>query len=101
MQAVRGWRNAAIQATSVVTEMTVTVLAFARIRELLGFSQRVFTLPDGALVEALWEALAADFPALAGLRAATRVARNGELVDGAAMLTQGDEIAFLPPVSGG
>lgn len=81
--------------------MTVTLLAFARMRELLGFSQRAFTLAEGATIASLWDAVAAGSPGVRALRAATRVARNGELVNDAASVAHGDEIAFLPPVSGG
>jgi molybdopterin converting factor subunit 1 len=77
------------------------VLAFARLRELLGFGERRVDVPDGTTIDGLWAQLAADSPQLAGLRASTRFARNGALVDGATVVTAGDEIALLPPVGGG
>lgn len=80
----------------------VRVLAFARLRELLGFGERIVSVPDGTTLDALWAQLAADIPALAALRASTRFARNGHLVDdGRAVIVAGDEIALLPPVGGG
>ncbi len=81
--------------------MTVTVVTFARLRELLGFSQRSFDLPDGARVDDAWNVLASGAPAIAALRASTRIACNGGLTEGARTLRDGDELALLPPVGGG
>ncbi len=81
--------------------MTVRVLAFARIREVLGFGEQTVALPDGAGVERLWERLANDTPALQALRASTRVAVNGTLAPAGHPLRDGDEVALLPPVGGG
>ena len=81
--------------------MTVRVLAFARLRELLGFGERAVGVPDGATVETLWSQLASLAPQLAALRASTRFARNGALANTSTVLHDGDEIALLPPVGGG
>lgn len=81
--------------------MTVRVLAFARLRELLGFGARDVNLADGATLEGLWAQLAHGANGLDGLRASTRFARNGALVEAAAVLADGDEIALMPPVGGG
>ncbi len=84
-----------------VAALTVRVIAFARLRELLGFGERLVGVTDGATAEAVWEQLAAGSQQLAGLRPSTRFARNGELIDGATVLHEGDELALLPPVGGG
>ncbi len=81
--------------------MTVRVVAFARLRELLGFSQCEFDLPDGARVDDAWDVLVAGVPAIADLRASTRIACNGGVTEGARALRDGDELALLPPVGGG
>ncbi|MEA2688493.1 MAG: sulfur-carrier protein [Candidatus Eremiobacteraeota bacterium] len=81
--------------------MTVRVLAFARLRELLGFGERLVGVPEGTTAEALWSQLASEAPQLAPLRTSTRFARNGALADGTTALQEGDEIALLPPVGGG
>jgi molybdopterin synthase catalytic subunit len=78
----------------------VSVLAFARLGDLLG-RRSVFELPAGANLDDLWSALIARQPALYELRPSTRVARNGRIEDTAAMLRDGDELALLPPVGGG
>jgi molybdopterin converting factor small subunit len=81
--------------------MRVRVLAFARLRELLGFGQRDIEVAPDATVDALWAQLAAAAQPVAELRASTRFARNGALVDGSAALLDGDEVALMPPVGGG
>ena len=81
--------------------MTARVLAFARLRELLGFGEARVDVPDGTTIDGLWARLAQEAPPLAELRASTRFARNGELVAGTAVVHDGDEIALLPPVGGG
>ncbi len=81
--------------------VTVRVLAFARLRELLGFGEGSVDVPDGTTLDGLWAQLAAGSSELAGLRASTRFARNGELADGDTVVRDGDEIALLPPVGGG
>jgi molybdopterin converting factor small subunit len=81
--------------------MTVRVLAFARLRELLGFGTRELDLDAGATLDDLWRQLAHDADGLQPLRASTRFARNGALALGGTALAEGDEIALLPPVGGG
>ncbi|HZO94407.1 MAG TPA: MoaD/ThiS family protein [Candidatus Baltobacteraceae bacterium] len=81
--------------------MTVRVLAFARLRELLGFGARDVDVPAGADLEALWSLLARGAGDLAPLRASTRFARNGRLVGADTALADGDEVALMPPVGGG
>ena len=81
--------------------MRVRVLAFARLRELLGSGTRELELADSANVEHVWALLAGGTPALAPYRASTRFARNGVLVEPGAPVHDGDEIALMPPVGGG
>jgi molybdopterin converting factor small subunit len=81
--------------------MRVRVLAFARLREVVGFGSRDVELADGATLETLWNALAREAAELAAHRASTRFARNGALTDSFTVLRDGDEVALLPPVGGG
>jgi molybdopterin converting factor small subunit len=81
--------------------MRVRVLAFARLRELLGFGERDVEVAPDATVDALWAQLVPPAQPAAALRASTRFARNGSLVEGSAPLVDGDEVALMPPVGGG
>jgi MoaE-MoaD fusion protein len=81
--------------------MTIRVLAFARLRELLATPELRVELPDTASANDVWAALLRDHPAIGAERATTRVARNGRLVAFEQSLCDGDELALLPPVGGG
>jgi molybdopterin converting factor small subunit len=81
--------------------MLVRVLAFARLRELLGFGERDVEIAPEATVDALWAQLVPAAQPASALRASTRFARNGALVDGSTALLDGDEVALMPPVGGG
>ncbi len=81
--------------------MALRVLAFARLRELLGFGEREFEFAPQTTVDELWAQITSASPEAARLRASTRIARNGAVVDGGARVADGDEIALLPPVGGG
>jgi molybdopterin converting factor subunit 1 len=82
--------------------MTVTVRLFAVLRERVGSDSIEVELDDGATVA---EALArlAERPELGDLleRMPVRMAVNRDYADGATSLASGDELALVPPVSGG
>ena len=79
----------------------VRVRLFAVQRELAGTRDLPLELPDGADVEAAWAGLVAQHPILGPGRASVRFARNGEYADATTPLADGDEVAMIPPVSGG
>lgn len=81
--------------------MHVRVRLFAMQRELAGTREHPLELADDATVADAWDGLVADFPALAPGRAAVRFARNGAYADASTPLAEGDEVAMIPPVSGG
>jgi molybdopterin converting factor subunit 1 len=79
----------------------VRVRLFAMQREAAGTRELRLELPIGSTVDDAWDAAVAAVPALAPGRAALRFAVNGEYADAGAALTDGDELACIPPVSGG
>ena len=81
--------------------MRVRVRLFAVQRELAGTREVSLELPDGTDVEGAWAALVAQHPVLAPGRPSMRFARNGDYADPATVLADGDELAMIPPVSGG
>jgi molybdopterin converting factor subunit 1 len=81
--------------------MLVTIRLFARLREIAGASELQRTLPDGATARTAWDALVGEFPPLGDYATAVSCAVNEEYARLTAALKEGDEVAFLPPVSGG
>lgn len=84
--------------------MNVQVRFFASLRELAGRESLALELSEPAGLDELLRTLAQhlDTAAMAALRAENvRVAVNQELVAAAVPLRPGDEVAFLPPVTGG
>ncbi len=81
--------------------MRVNVRLFARLRDLAGAGELERDLPEGATVRSVWTALVGDFPALAPYAGSMSCAVNADYARMDALLQDGDEVAFLPPVSGG
>jgi molybdopterin synthase catalytic subunit len=81
--------------------MRVTVRLFGPIREAAGAKELHVQLPEGATAGSLRTLLAGKHPEIAALGARLRVSVNRELAEPDARLADGDEVALLPPVSGG
>jgi MoaD family protein len=79
----------------------VRVRLFALQRELAGAREVPLDLPEPASIEAAWEALVSRYPVLAPGRPSVRFARNGVYAEASDALADGDEVAMIPPVSGG
>jgi MoaE-MoaD fusion protein len=79
----------------------VRVLFFGQLKDIVGFAQDDAELSDGARVEDLFERYGRRFPKLAEFRASIAASVNQEYSGWRAPLSSGDEVAFLPPVSGG
>jgi molybdopterin synthase catalytic subunit len=80
--------------------MRVSVRTFAILRE-LSADRTELELVAGATLEDAWRAFAERFPALEPHRPYVRAAHNGSYAEWNAILAEGNEVAFLPPVSGG
>ncbi len=81
--------------------MRVRVLFFGRLKDIVGKAEESAELSEGARVEDLFESYGRSFPELAGFRSSVVASVNQEFAEWRAPLAAGDEIAFLPPVSGG
>jgi MoaE-MoaD fusion protein len=79
----------------------VRVRLFAIQRELAGTRELPLDLPPGSTIEDAWAALVTLHPGLAPGRQSVRFALNTEYADADAVLEDGDELAIIPPVSGG
>ena len=81
--------------------MRVTVRLFARLREIAGAGDLTREIPPGATVADLWKSLAAEFPEMTRYESSISSAVNEEYAKMSTSLADRDEVAFLPPVSGG
>jgi MoaE-MoaD fusion protein len=81
--------------------MRVRVLFFGRLKDIVGKSEEQAELSEGARVEDLFERYGRSFPELAKFRASVVASVNQEFAEWRSPLTADDEVAFLPPVSGG
>lgn len=81
--------------------MRVRVRLFAVQRELAGTREVTLDLRDRGTIDDAWAALVERHPALAPGRSFVRFARNADYADPAVELADGDELAVIPPVSGG
>jgi MoaE-MoaD fusion protein len=81
--------------------MQVRVLFFGQLKEIVGFSEDRADVSDNARVEDVFERYGRRFPKLAEFRSSVVASVNQEYAVWRAPVSSGDEIAFLPPVSGG
>jgi molybdopterin converting factor subunit 1 len=81
--------------------MRVKVLFFGRLKEIAGVSEESIELHSDANIEALFAHYATRYPQLSQYRSSVVASCNQEFAAWATPLHSGDEVAFLPPVSGG
>lgn len=81
--------------------ITVHVRFFAGHRDIVGRQEQQLALAEGATVGQVWEQLVSAYPRLAGYTGRLLFAVNQEFALPATTLQDGDELAFIPPVSGG
>src|ERR1700722_15506976 len=84
-----------------MTIMRVRVLFFGQLKDITGMAQEDAELGEGARVEDLFAGYGRRFPRLEEFRASIAASVNQEYANWRAPLAGGDEVAFLPPVSGG
>ena len=81
--------------------MRIRVKLFAIVKERAGVGELSLELPEGADVAPASAALKEKFPAVAAFLGRAAFAVNREYVDATTPLRDGDELAVIPPVSGG
>jgi molybdopterin converting factor subunit 1 len=81
--------------------MKLKLLFFASHREAAGKERMSFEMPDGSTAGQLLDQLVVEHPAFKELEEHTVMAVNHEQVGRDRRLSDGDEVAFYPPVSGG
>ena len=81
--------------------MTIRVLFFAQARAVAGTTETMLPIEGARDADGLWQSLGRLFPELVAMRETIRISRNGEFVRETETFSGGDEIALIPPVSGG
>ncbi len=81
--------------------MKVKVKFFAILRERAGTGEMTKEIQEGSTVQELWESLRVDYPGLAPAGVRLLYAVNQNYVRSDHVLREQDEVAFIPPVSGG
>jgi molybdopterin synthase catalytic subunit len=85
----------------VAVAIAVRVRLFARLREQAGIETQGLEVPQGSTLADVYDSLRRKHPALESDRKSVRGAINQEFSDWDTVVSQGDEVAFIPPVSGG
>jgi MoaE-MoaD fusion protein len=81
--------------------MRVRVLFFGQLKDIVGATEESAELSEGARLDDLFERYGRRFPRFAEFRPSIAASVNQEYADAKTALANGDEVAFLPPVSGG
>jgi molybdopterin synthase catalytic subunit len=79
----------------------ISVRAFAAVRDIVGRPEIALEVPEGMTAGRLLQQLAAEYPRLRALVPSLRLAVNREYAEETRLLADGDELAIIPPVSGG
>jgi molybdopterin converting factor subunit 1 len=81
--------------------MKAKVRLFARLSELAGTREAEVEMGEGLTASEVYQALCGRYPALKELNGSIRYAVNGEYTEPRSPVGDGDEVALIPPVSGG
>ncbi len=92
--------NSHVPATD-TNPIRLTVLFFGRLKDTIGHAHESIEIASDSNIEDLFAQCVARYPELAEHRRAIAVSRNREFAAWSTPLQHGDEVAFLPPVSGG
>jgi molybdopterin converting factor subunit 1 len=79
----------------------VTVRLFARLRDIAGAAELSRDVDADATIGSVWRQIADEYPALGPYERSMSSAVNADYAPMNTPLREGDEVAFLPPVSGG
>jgi molybdopterin converting factor subunit 1 len=81
--------------------MRVKVRLFARLRDIASAGELMRDVPAGSTVADVWRSLVAEFPEMARYDSSMSTAVNADYAKMQTAVSDNDEVAFLPPVSGG
>ena len=81
--------------------MSIRVLFFASLADIVGVRERTLEPAEVSDVISIFNRFAVEFPAMEAHRSSVLFALNSEFARSSSKVADGDEVAFLPPVSGG
>lgn len=81
--------------------MQTRVLFFGKLKDIAGVAERSVEIHPKETIDDLFQRLSQDLPQIAAFRSSVVASRNQEFAPWSAILEPDDEVAFLPPVSGG
>ena len=81
--------------------MRIRVLFFGQLKDFVGTSSDEIELPVGATLETVFRSYASQLPKLAAMEGSVAMARNQRFAHPSEAVKDGDEVAMMPPVSGG
>ena len=81
--------------------MKVRLLLFAVLRDIAGTDERELALADGTTARDVWQSLRSEYAKLTDYTQPPMVAINETYAAPETVLSDGDELAFIPPVAGG
>jgi molybdopterin converting factor subunit 1 len=87
--------------TPISQTIQVKILFFGRLKEIVSLAEDSAELPDATSIESVFANYVTQYPELAQYRSSLVASCNQEFVAWNTPLHAGDEVAFLPPVSGG
>ncbi|RRR65591.1 MAG: molybdopterin converting factor subunit 1 [Candidatus Viridilinea halotolerans] len=81
--------------------LSIRIRFFAGHRDIVGQAELSLEVQDEATIGMVWEDLCVHYPRLAGYSGRILFAVNQQFATATTLLADGDEVAFIPPVSGG
>ncbi|NTV64746.1 MAG: MoaD/ThiS family protein, partial [Oscillochloris sp.] len=81
--------------------ITIHIRFFAGHRDIVGCTTQEMQLEPGTTLGQVWQRLVTSYPRLTGYTGRLLYARNQQFAGPETLLADGDEVAFIPPVSGG
>ena len=84
-----------------MNRMKVRLLFFAVLRDIAGSDERELAIDEGTTASDVWESLRRTYAKLADYTQPPMIAINESYAAPDAILRDGDELAFIPPVAGG
>jgi molybdopterin converting factor subunit 1 len=81
--------------------ISITILYFARVKDITGVKKETMDLPPNTSIKKLLAKISLSYPDIESILNVVKISVNYKIIDMNTILKDGDEVALLPPVSGG